>query len=553
MKISFENLGTIAKTSLDLKPLTVIIGPNNSSKTYIAYSIYGLHKSALSAPWPRADLWKRGVMPNSIVTTYDAIAESLNAIVPPAVEAFREEMVVFFQDSSHKLFADTRFDLRIDRDDVARAAYETVAWLGPPSRIEGETVILQIDPADSVPLSGSGVASGVFPSDLVFLAEGFMGQMLKAIFPDPFVLPAERNAFIITYKMLANRRYKVLKDAQREMFGITRGGRSKLDLFRADGDLRYPKPIEDFLEFLTDIELSADMVIDPTQKDAFSQLADKIEQKLQNKNRPRLRPTTLGGREIQVDVKRGLSIDLYNASSAIKQLTPLLLYLRYKSAPRDFLIIDEPEMNLHPTAQAKLLEILGILVNLGVRVLITTHSPYFMAHLNNLISADVDNPDLLKRQAQALYLGDDRSFLAMDQVSAYEMRDNELVSLLAPDRGLLWDTLSETAAELHQKLVEITSRKSRRSGPPSRRSGPPSMRVPPPSMRAPPPSIRPPPSSMRAPPSSMRVPPPPPSVPEPPSMRPGSPATVRTPSGRRSTPESSTKPSAPFKPTPSDD
>jgi predicted ATPase len=44
MKIKFQNLGSIKKAELDLRPLTVIIGPNNSNKTYIAYSIYGLWK-----------------------------------------------------------------------------------------------------------------------------------------------------------------------------------------------------------------------------------------------------------------------------------------------------------------------------------------------------------------------------------------------------------------------------------------------------------------------------------------------------------------------------
>ena len=42
MKIKFQNLGNIKEAELDLRPLTVIIGPNNSNKTYIAYSIYGL-------------------------------------------------------------------------------------------------------------------------------------------------------------------------------------------------------------------------------------------------------------------------------------------------------------------------------------------------------------------------------------------------------------------------------------------------------------------------------------------------------------------------------
>jgi len=42
MLIKFNNLGKIKETELDLRPLTIIIGPNNSNKTYIAYSVYAL-------------------------------------------------------------------------------------------------------------------------------------------------------------------------------------------------------------------------------------------------------------------------------------------------------------------------------------------------------------------------------------------------------------------------------------------------------------------------------------------------------------------------------
>jgi predicted ATPase len=42
MKIRFENFGNIKEGEIELKPLTVFIGPNNTGKTYCAYSIYGI-------------------------------------------------------------------------------------------------------------------------------------------------------------------------------------------------------------------------------------------------------------------------------------------------------------------------------------------------------------------------------------------------------------------------------------------------------------------------------------------------------------------------------
>ena len=44
-------------------------------------------------------------------------------------------------------------------------------------------------------------------------------------------------------------------------------------------------------------------------------------------------------------------------------------------------------MNLHPDAQLTFVELLGILINSGVNILLTTHSPYILNHINNLLGA----------------------------------------------------------------------------------------------------------------------------------------------------------------------
>ena len=209
------------------------------------------------------------------------------------------------------------------------------------------------------------------------------------------------------------------------------------------------------MDFLTDIELENKPDPIAKNKNDFQKLADQIEKYIQNNNKTIFKKTKFGGREIKVSVKRSLEIDLYNASSSIKQLAPLLLYLRYRAKSGDFLVIDEPEMNLHPESQVKLLESLAILVNLGVRILLTTHSPYLMAHLNNIVNGNHQNPELLAEQAKLLYLQDSRAFLKMEQVSAYEMKNNQLLSLHDPEYGIRWDTLSDVSVDIQQKFFAI--------------------------------------------------------------------------------------------------
>jgi predicted ATPase len=81
------------------------------------------------------------------------------------------------------------------------------------------------------------------------------------------------------------------------------------------------------------------------------------------------------------------------------------------------LIIDEPEMNLHPEAQVKLLEILTMAVNRGLKVLITTHSPYITDHLTNLMECYVVK-DKIKDEDLKNYLftGQKEAIISSDKV-----------------------------------------------------------------------------------------------------------------------------------------
>ena len=45
MKLTVDNLGKIVQSEIELNNLTILVGDNNSGKTYITYSIYGMLKN----------------------------------------------------------------------------------------------------------------------------------------------------------------------------------------------------------------------------------------------------------------------------------------------------------------------------------------------------------------------------------------------------------------------------------------------------------------------------------------------------------------------------
>ncbi len=82
---------------------------------------------------------------------------------------------------------------------------------------------------------------------------------------------------------------------------------------------------------------------------------------------------------------------LYNAASGYQSTIPIVLLIKNYSEIRKkskTFIIEEPELNLFPTAQNKLIQYLvDKTMNYGNSILLTTHSPYILASLNNLMEA----------------------------------------------------------------------------------------------------------------------------------------------------------------------
>ena len=93
--------------------------------------------------------------------------------------------------------------------------------------------------------------------------------------------------------------------------------------------------------------------------------------------------------EERIILKDGQHIRINFASSGQQDalwITNLLFYVLVRKSPAMF-IIEEPESHLFPSSQKYIMELIALVHNQGHSMLVTTHSPYVLGTLNNLLYA----------------------------------------------------------------------------------------------------------------------------------------------------------------------
>lgn len=155
---------------------------------------------------------------------------------------------------------------------------------------------------------------------------------------------------------------------------------------------------------------------------------------------------------------------LYETASGIQSVTPMLVLLEYLSnniEQAQSFIIEEPELNLYPTAQQGLLNWLVKKCTKGDNDLtITTHSPYILSHLNLLLYAHQVAEKYPERDEEVAELVPRESWINPKEFACYQVENGGITSLVNEDLGLIddngLDNLSGDAADAFDNLIRLS-------------------------------------------------------------------------------------------------
>ena len=157
--------------------------------------------------------------------------------------------------------------------------------------------------------------------------------------------------------------------------------------------------------------------------------------------------------EDRIYINKDEFLPLNQISSGQQELLPALLILLsvLNSKTSTKIIFEEPEAHLFPKDQQRLVELLIYILNhtqSGNRLIITTHSPYILSVLNNLIYAG-------KLKSKSI---DENLYLHFENISAYSLSNNKAKSILNKENNLIdanyIDDVSNDIANIFDKLLD---------------------------------------------------------------------------------------------------
>ncbi|MCF0220405.1 MAG: AAA family ATPase [Muribaculaceae bacterium] len=418
MKISISNIGVLRQAEYELGDLTIICGRNNMGKTYATYSLYGFIDFFKNGFFPRVnkDLITELIHTGTCSMHIDFTQDFINNMLKEACNAYKPFLPKIFT-AQEKYFEKASFSAYVDISEIELPNSFTSEYK------RGNKDFVQISlshDASSLQFALLTDAPDVNNQSLRISIGKIMGNTLKmflfsSVFPDTFIASAERTGAVIFKNELDYQKHNLLREiASADEIDLG----SILDKMY---NTPYPLPVRRNIDFIRNVE-----GITKSEGILYKKYPEVVE--MYNRIIGGKYEVGRDGIRYCPDGAKSVKLQIVESASSIRSLLDVFFYLRYVAKPGDLLMIDEPELNLHPESQREVARLIAALVNIGIKVFITTHSDYIIKELNTLImlKARINNKGMKTFMAKKGYR--ENELLSCKQLRVY-IADKALVQL----------------------------------------------------------------------------------------------------------------------------
>ena len=430
-----EGLGKIREADVEIHPLMLFVGDNDSGKSYLASLLWGLValQGTLEPPagpvMEACEAWLRAKLQTHPDGKQVALTEGDRTLF---VKLFAESVTASKSDLVRRVFRSelpglTRIEFH------AAPAGENLPSIRVTKGDAGEGALVYVE-------EKNGGVQGFSSSDWGSLAMHVATHVALTTLADswadkgPIFLPASRTGFMLLYRAVVRRRFRQLEMLDEQELGV------KLTL-----------PTSRFIEMLA--------VGLPDQLGPYAAEADFLEEALKG----RVERSAVAGVGVNdfhySPAGSDARLDMALASSLVTELAPVILVLRHM---RDFpvMILEEPEAHLHPRMQRKLAQVIVRLIRKGLYVWITTHSENFCQQINNFMKIGAVEDRVKLRDELQTKFGcsyGEQDYLTLDDVVGYEFineGDHSVVRELKKyEDGMVMPTFNKEMVALTNEVL----------------------------------------------------------------------------------------------------
>lgn len=444
-KLRVENYGKIKSAEIEIAPLTLFVGDNNSGKSYLMSLLWGIENLGIEAllgseyleseETDKLSEWLISQMETAIqnkkhIAPLEDISEMLSNVLNKGLEKNKDNFVRRIFNSDNVSIGKLSIDLGDFKGRI----------LDIELNEQTELLSLSIDSREALEVHRTIVESKTLKERRYFnsiliqvLYKSIMG--IKIVESDTqriIYLPAARAGFMLT------------KDI------INKVGRNNTFNLPDDREKFTPfvRPINNFLDIM------GDLTVGQKKNENYIHLAEDIEHEMTDGT---IEFSDMPNKEVMYvpdGHKKGIPLRL--VSAVVTELCPLILILKHSDNIARF-YYEEPEMCLHPQLQSRMGKVIARIVNAGIGMVITTHSDIILQHINNMIK--LQNRKDCDEICDRLHYGKE-DLLNCDQVRVYQLKARAkgktvVEELSCGENGFIVPTFNDALDSIMSEAYEI--------------------------------------------------------------------------------------------------
>lgn len=448
MDISIKNLGAISEANFTVGDLTVICGKNNTGKTYLTYAVYGFLDDWRNNNYTflfDIDMSLLFLASGKEKISIDQCKEFIEQALLNANNSFAKKIKDIFSNQNN--LQESSFNLKIDicqliKNIKNKKKINIVIDIGKTE--ENFTLFFN---ADFISLETNSRIKKLYFTP--FLNDLIKKGIISDFIPSSFVVSAERTGAALFQREVDFTRSRLI-DLMKE---TSINPQQLLGRFTAE----YPLPVKHNIDFIRDLPNIVDKqsefsVNHPEVIAAFNEIAGGD-----------YTVNAVGGINYTPHNQPDIKLTLAESSSTVRSLVDIGFYLKHLAKQGDLLMIDEPELNLHPENQRKIARLFAMLVNAGIRVFITTHSDYIIKEFNTLLLLNKQDQRIKELAEREGYQTSE--LLKPEQLNIYmttpdtNIKDRKAYSLIAAnisaENGIELTSFDEVIEDMNRIQDEI--------------------------------------------------------------------------------------------------